>query len=550
MMGELPSDPSWAGPTGPPVPESRKKAGGEMRLAKSSAAESETIFAPAALEFLARLARRFGPRREALLAERTQFSESLRRGAALRAPAESWAIRDSDWRVAPPPPGLETRWVELLGAPEARTIVQGLNSKANVFVADFEDLLSPTWDAIVRGHLNLTRAVQRSLEYSAPNGDRFRIARQPATIMVRPRGWHLVELHALVDGQPIPAPLFDFGVYVFHNARDLLRTGTGPYFYLSKLEHYPEAALWEEVFEFAEGELDLRRGTIRATAAIETVPAVVEMDEILFAMRAHSAGLGFGLPGYAFSFLKQIRNETPRAPPTDWTTLGVGSPFAASSSHQLLAMCRRRGAQAISSTPVYLLGLEHGGPGDPEVGRELAEKVRAAHEGYDGTWAVHPGAVPAVREFFRTRRPSAGGTGPAASATPERSSGPDAVDAATVTFNAVRSAVRASLRYFEARLRGVGTVIVDHRVEDASTVEISRTLLWTWVHGNQPTSTGGTVSAALVREILGEEIDVLLLETAGDAARTETVGRASVLVDQLATDRSFPEYLSLLAVPD
>ena len=547
-MGKVPTNSIRADPPGPP-PANRRVDSGDVRINRPVPREAESLFSREATEFLVRLARGFGPRRKELLAERTRLSEEVRRGAALGAPPEAQAIRESDWTVAAPAPGLETRFVELLGVPEARTLVRGLNSNADVFVADFEDLLSPTWGAVLRGHANLVQAVRRSLEYGTPNGDGFRIKRDPATLMVRPRGWHLVEPHALVDGEPIPAPLFDFGLYAFHNARDLVRTGTGPYLYLPKLEHYAEAALWQEIFEATERDLDLRVGTIRASAVIETLPATVQMDEILFQLRTHSAGLGFGYPGYTFSFLKQFRGESVGSPP-DLSGFGGDAPFAAGTSRRLVLTCRRRKAPAISASHAYLLDLESGGPGHPEVGRELADKVRAAREGYDGTWVVHPGAVPAVREFFSTRRLVGEPPDPSSALPKEPGAGSTVIPGGALAFRTVRAAVRSSLRYLEARLRGVGTVVVDQRVEDASTVEISRTLLWTWVHENHPTEAGGTVSAAIVREILGEEIATLLREAGSDPVRTEAVGRASVLLDQLATDREFPEYLSLVAVPE
>ncbi|HEV8049625.1 MAG TPA: malate synthase A, partial [Thermoplasmata archaeon] len=270
MTGHVPADSPWADPPATPG-AGHPGSSEEARIRRPVAPGSETLFTREATEFLARLARQFRGRREALLAERTRWAEEVRQGVPLEPSPDVQAIRDREWTVPEPAPGLETRSVELLGVPEARTLVRGLNSTADVFVADFEDLLSPTWEGVVRGHSNLVEAVRRSLEYATPDGERFRIARRPATLMVRPRGWHLVELHALVGGEPIPAPLFDFGLYAFHNARDLVRTGTGPYLYLPKLEHQGEAALWREIFEATEGELGLREGTIRASAAIETL---------------------------------------------------------------------------------------------------------------------------------------------------------------------------------------------------------------------------------------------------------------------------------------
>jgi malate synthase len=546
MMGELPSN-SESRSAHVAGTESAASLHG-VRVTGSLSPDAQVVLSEEALEFVSRLARRFALRRDRILGERAAFADQVRRGRPLLPPPETRPIRESEWTVVPPAPGLETRWVEILGAPDTKTIVAGLNSKANVFVADFEDLLSPTWQGAVGGQLNLARAVRRTIEYVGSNGDRYRLARAPATLMVRPRGWHLLETHVTVDDCPIPAALFDFGLYVFHNGRELVRTGTGPYFYLPKLEHYPEAVLWQEVFATTERDLGLSPGTIRATAAIETLAATFEMDEILFALRRHSAGLGFGRPGYEFSFLKQFRYES--APTSSWGSEADGSSvLLLGPTRRLVQTCRRRGAPALSATPIHLLDLESGGPGHPEIGRELADKVRAAREGFDGTWVVHPASVLAVREFFTARRASRPAAElPTSRAEPEGSAW--ATPTGARSLGNVRSAVRASLRYLEARLRGVGSVVVDHRVEDASSVEISRTLLWTWVHLGRATEDGDLVSASIVREILGEETAALLGEAGENVGRGREIGRASRLLERLATDREFPEFLSLVASPD
>lgn len=523
--------------------------GGPVTHAAPPSPDAEFLFSSEAMEFLALLVRQFEPRRRRLMAERRAFSDQLRQGRTLEPPGETRSLRESDWTVPPPPAGLEHRWVEVVGPPDARAIVEGMNSRANAFVADFEDLHSPTWPKTVAGQVNLAWAARRSIEYTNSGGSRFRLARLTATLVVRPRGWHLLETHASVDGEPVSAALFDFGLYAFHNARALVNDGAGVYLCLPKLEHYAEASLWNDVFLHAEHALHLPVGAIRASATIETWPATVEMDEILFSLRAHGAGLGFAGPGCAFSYLKQYRNDAALLP-SDRSAVDRESSFAFRISRRLVRTCHRRGAAAVEESPFHLLDIETGGPRRPEVGRELADKVRAARAGFDGTWVVDPVAVPAVQEFFAGRRNSR-------STESDPGSDPEAIGVCglpfpevPVTMETLRSTVRASLRYLDARLRGVGSVVVDQRVEDLSTVEVSRTLLWTWIRFSRPTNFGGPVSASVVREILGEETMVLLEEAGGDSARGRAIDQATRYLDQLVTDREFCDYLSWVATPE
>lgn len=524
--------------------EGQALTGDRIEVIGGEGPESEPVLTPDALEFIARLARGFGPRRDRLLADRAALAGRSVTGP----PSETHAIRDSSWAVSSPPPGLETRWVEIVGEPRARTIVGGLNSKADVFVADFEDLFSPVWENLLHSQWNLARAVRRTLEYTAPGGDRFRVVSRPATLMVRPRGWHLVEPHVQVDGHPVPASLFDAGLYAFHNAHELVRCGSGPYFYLPKMEHYLEAALWEEVFEMTERALHLRPGTVRATAIVETVAAAWETEEILFALRPHSAGLAFGRMGLTFSQLKGWRDVPPFPDPAAGMA-GADSSFAAACSRSVIETSHRRGTQAMNASPVYLLDLESGGPSRRELAQDLAEKVRDARAGYDGTWVVHPGAVPAVREFFATR-PASPQVPPArarSSGRPQPNGMPLPVP--TGPLHTPRSAIRAALRYLDGRFRGAGTVIVDHAAYDTSSVEVARAWLWLWTHFDTRTRPGEPTREEESLRILGEELAELRVEAVGDARRLEGIERAARLVNRWARDSRLPEFLTVSAAP-
>ncbi|MCI4330374.1 MAG: hypothetical protein L3K19_00805 [Thermoplasmata archaeon] len=516
--------------------------GDRIRLPAGVGLATEPILTPEALEFLATMARRFRPRCARLLWERKVLAD-LREPSGSGPTAEGRAIREADWTVPPAPPGLETRQVEIVGEPAARAIVRGLNSKADVFVADFDDLHAPMWGVTLHGQWNLARAVRRSLEYLAHHGERFRVVSRPATIMVRPRAWHVAEPGLTVDDRPVPAGLFDAGLYLFHNARELVRCGTGPYFYLSKLEHYPEAALWDEVFTFAEGSLGLARGTVRATAVIETVTAASEMDEILFALRPHSAGLAFHQLGLTFSQLKRSARSLGSPEPGDPVFSG-GAEFLGDTARRVVRTSHRRGAPALNASPVHLLDLEIGGPSRPEIASELAEKVRDVRTGFDGCWVGNPAAVPVVRKFFEARSSavalaiSSGVSGDPVAGDYER------VGSLVAPGFTPRTAVRASLRFLEARYRGAGSVVVDHVLQSESNVEVARTRLWLWTHPGSISGSTDPDRAAELRVILGEERAELRQEAATDPSRLLGVDSAARAVDRLTLGAEIVEYLT------
>ncbi|MCI4336243.1 MAG: malate synthase A [Thermoplasmata archaeon] len=495
------------------------------------------------LEFIGRLVDEFGPRRDRLLEDRYYFREEERAGRRLVRLPETAGIRESEWSVPAPPEGLASRTVELLGPADPRSVVTGLNAKANVYVADFEDLHSPTWEGTLQGHRTLARAARGTLEYTAAAGERFRIVRHPATLMVRPRAWHRSEPHVVVDGRPVPAALFDFGTYVFLNARDLVERGRGPYFYLPKLERYLEAALWEEIFRASEVELRLPPGTIRATPVIETLSAANEVEEILFALRSHAAGLAFGRQGYILSFLKQFQ-DNPTFHPPNRAEIGVDTPFVAEGARRVVQAGHRRGTLALSATPLHLLDLESGGPRPPAIARELAEKVREAREGFDGTWLTNPEAVAVVREFFALRRGLTVAPTTPVDPMPSPASEVDGLAAVERMFEGTRTDVRSSLRYYEAWARGAGSVVVDHRVEDASTIEVARTLLWLWTRYRGPPSTSTKSATPSPLAILDEECAAMIRDAAGDTGQIRRIRRAAQRVKDLATKPYLREFLT------
>jgi len=427
-------------------------------------------------------------------------------------------------------------------------IINALNSGARVFMADFEDAHSPTWSGTVLGQANLYDAVRRTIAYVSPEGQRYRLEAHVATLMVRPRGWHLDERHLEVDGRPISASLFDFGLFLHHNAAELRRRGTGPYFYLPKLEHYLEARLWNDVFRSAEEHLDLPVGTIRATALIETLPAAFQMDEILWELREHSVGLNCGRWDYLFSFMKQLEDVRDVVFP-DRSLLAMSTPFMTAYAHLLIQTCHRRGAHAMGGMAAQIPIKD-----DPEANARaialvVADKEREVLAGHDGTWVAHPGLVPVAMEVFDRGMP-----------TPNQVSRPWTgatvlpqdllrVPAGPVTSEGVRTNARAALRYLESWLRGIGCVPIDHLMEDAATAEIARTQLWQWVHHRARLEDGTPVDLGRVREAIGEEFARFLLELPSPIA-SPSLERAAALLDEAISAPALVGFITQCAYPE
>ena len=507
----------------------------------------DEILTPGALEFLADLARRFGPGIERALAQRRERHESLANGERLDFLPETAGIRAASWRVAPMPQDLEKRVVEITGPVERKMIINALNSGADVFMADFEDSNAPTWDNVVQGQRHLRAAVRRTLTHDDPGtGKAYRLNARLATLMVRPRGLHLMERHLVVDDRPIPAALFDFGLFFFHNAAELVRRGSGPYFYLPKMESHLEARLWNQIFTRAQEALGLPRGTIRAACLIETLPAAFEMDEILYELREHSTGLNCGRWDYIFSFMKS-RREDPAALLPDRSQVTMEPPCMRAYPTLAVRTCHARGAHAIGGMAAQIPIRDDPAASAAALARVRADKLREVGDGHDGTWVAHPGLVAVAREVFESRM-----------------TGPHQLDRlredvhvtrddlletprGTRTEEGLRLNIRVGVQYLEAWLRGAGCVPLDHLMEDAATAEISRAQVWQWIRHKARLADGRTIDLALCRKLLTEELDKLKATVGESAYAKGRFGDAASIFLSLIEAPRFPEWLTIPA---
>jgi malate synthase len=534
-QGEVPGDRATVAP------------GSGLEVVGPSGPRFEEVLTPEALGFVAELVERFDPIRRKLLGQRGSVRATFRAGGRPDFLEDTRSVRRQDWQVPPSPGDLTDRRVEITGPVDRKMIINALNSGAQVFMADFEDSHSPTWAGTIAGQVNLIDAVRRSIEYRTAEGKQYRLIDNTATLMVRPRGWHLAESHVRKRDQPISASLFDFALFLFHNAAELRRRGTGPYFYLPKLEHHLEARLWNDVFQYSEERLGLSPGSIRATVLIETLPAVFQMDEILWELREHSVGLNCGRWDYLFSFIKQVRDDPHWLFP-DRALLTMDTPFLTAYSHLLIETCHRRGAHAMGGMAAQIPIKGDPARNAEAIARVVADKEREVRAGHDGTWVAHPGLVPVAREVF-----DRGMTGSHQIARPARTEpiGPKQlldVPRGAITSDGVRKNTRVALRYLEAWLRGIGCVPIDYLMEDAATVEIARTQLWQWVHHRAPLAGGGTVDAPLVAHFL--ETEAALLRDEPDASGgAASVERAAKLLERVVLARTFEEFITECAYP-
>ncbi|MFF1598709.1 malate synthase A [Streptomyces mirabilis] len=454
-----------------------------VRVLAAPGDRHDEILTPAALDFVGRLADAFVGRRQELLKERRRQAIRLAAGAPLDFPLATAAVRaDLSWRVAAPAPGLTDRRVEITGPPDRRVTVNALNSGAQVWMADFEDATSPTWDNVIGGQLNLLDAIERRIDFTTGEGKEYRLGERLATIMVRPRGWHLTEEHLAFDGRPVPASLVDFGLYFFHCAQRQIDAGYGPYFYLPKLENRYEARLWHDVFVLAQELLGIPRGTVRATVLIETITAAFEMEEILYELREHSAGLNAGRWDYLFSLIKTFGHRTDFLLP-DRARVTMTAPFMRAYTELLVRTCHRRGAHALGGMAAHVPGRDRAAH-EAALAKVRLDKEREAEDGFDGSWVAHPGLVPVCREVFdgvlgdrphqieRTRDDAEVTATDLLSV--RRASGPP-------TPEGLRTNIAVALRYFDAWLRGQGTVALYGLMEDAATAEIARVQIWQWL---------------------------------------------------------------------
>src|SRR5689334_9899971 len=458
-----------------------------VRLKGAVEGRASEVLTPQALGFLARLQREFGARRQDLLKLRDERQARLDAGEMPQFLVTTSSVRDSEWKVASAPQDLEDRRGEITGPTDRKMLINALNSGARVFMADFEDANSPTWSNLVEGQVNLIDAIERRIDFTSPEGKQYRLNEKVATLLVRPRGWHLDERHVLVDGKPMSGSLFDFGLYFFHNARRLLSKASGPYFYLPKLESHLEARLWNDVFNVAQDELGLPRGTIRATVLIETILAAFEMEEILYELRDHSSGLNAGRWDYIFSVIKKFRDRPDFVLP-DRAQVTMTVPFMRAYTELLVKTCHRRGAHAMGGMAAFIPSRR-----DPDVNRIALAKVkedkdREANDGFDGTWVAHPDLVPTAMEAFDRvlgDRPNQVGRKRDDVEVTEGQLRDFEIPGGEITDDGLRVNVSVGVRYVDAWLHGVGAAAIDNLMEDAATAEISRAQVWSWVQSGR-----------------------------------------------------------------
>ncbi|GHH79351.1 malate synthase [Streptomyces sulfonofaciens] len=507
-----------------------------------------------ALAFLGELHRRFTPRRDELLARRAERRAEIARTSTLDFLPETAAVRaDDSWRVAPAPAALDDRRVEITGPTDRKMTINALNSGAKVWLADFEDASAPTWENVILGQLNLIDAYERRIDFTdAASGKSYALkdADQLATVVTRPRGWHLDEHHLQVDGRPVPGALVDFGLYFFHNARRLLDLGKGPYFYLPKTESYLEARLWNDIFVFAQDRLGIEQGTVRATVLIETITAAYEMEEILYELRDHASGLNAGRWDYLFSIVKNFRDGGARFVLPDRNAVTMTAPFMRAYTELLVRTCHKRGAHAIGGMAAFIPSRR-----DPEVNEVAFEKVRAdkdreAADGFDGSWVAHPDLVPIAMASFdavlgdapnqkhRLREDVSVAAGDLIAV--------DSLDARP-TYEGLVNAVQVGIRYIEAWLRGSGAVAIFNLMEDAATAEISRSQIWQWINAGVVFENGETATPELARKVAAEDLAAIRAQTGEDVFAAGRWQEAHDLLLKVSLDEDYAEFLTLPA---
>jgi malate synthase len=509
-------------------------------LGEQSLAVSE-VLTPQALAFVAGLHRQFNDRRKQLLAKRAERQAALDQGEMPGFLAETAEIRDGEWQVGPAPADLNDRRVEITGPVERKMMINALNSGAKVFMADFEDALSPTWQNVIEGQINCSDAIRRTVEFQNPDGRVYRLNESTATLVIRPRGWHLVEKHVTVDGEPISASLFDFGLYIYRNGEELLARGSGPYFYLPKLESHLEARLWNDVFTYAQKEVGIPHGTIRATVLIETILAALEMEEILYELRDHAAGLNAGRWDYIFSVVKKFRNRADMTLP-DRGQVTMAVPFMRAYTELLVRTCHKRGAHAIGGMAAFIPNRRDPVVTENALAKVREDKERESRDGCDGTWVAHPDLVEVATGIFD-------------SVLGDKPNQKDklredvhvrseeiltiGVPGGTISEDGVRLNISVALQYINAWLNGNGAAAINNLMEDAATAEISRSQLWQWIRNDAKLQDGRSITQDLYRQLREEELAKL------GGSGTSRYEESAELLDQLVLSSEFIEFLTL-----
>src|SRR5436309_8215502 len=507
----------------------------------------DEILSPDALSFIAKLHRAFESRRHECLQRRQDRQQAFDCGESLDFLTETKHIREGDWSCAPIPRDLQDRRVEITGPSERDMVITALKSGAKVFMADIEDANAPTWVNMMEGQINLRDDIRRTITFTNPEGKEYRLNERTAVLFVRPRGWHLVEKDLLVDGEPVAGAFFDFGLFFFHNAKELIARGSGPYFYLPKMESYLEARIWNDAFKLAQDEVGIQQGTVRATVLIETIPAAFEMDEILYELREHSAGLNCGRWDYIFSAIKKFRNIPSFILP-DRAQVTMTTHFMRSYSLLAIKTCHRRNVHAIGGMAAQIPIKNDPKANEEAMARVQADKLREATDGHDGTWVAHPGLVAvAMEEFDKVMK------------------GPNQIDKkredvhvtaedllavpdGTITEAGLRTNISVSLQYMESWFRGNGCVPINNLMEDAATVEISRSQIWQWIHHPKGIlDDGRKVTIELFRDLSRDELEKIKAAIGEQEFPTRKFQTASEILDEIITDDQFVEFLTLPA---
>ncbi|WP_406391009.1 malate synthase A [Streptomyces sp. NBC_00887] len=514
----------------------------------------DEVLTDAALAFVAELHRQFTPRRDELLARRGERRAEIARTSTLDFLPETEAIRvDDTWKVAPAPAALDDRRVEITGPTDRKMTINALNSGAKVWLADFEDASAPTWENVITGQLNLIDAYTRNIDFTDPKSGKsyaLKPAGELATVVTRPRGWHLNERHLQLDGTPVPGALVDFGLYFFHNAQRLIDLGKGPYFYLPKTESHLEARLWNDIFVFAQDYVGIPQGTVRATVLIETITAAYEMEEILYELRDHASGLNAGRWDYLFSIVKNFRDGGSKFVLPDRNLVTMTAPFMRAYTELLVRTCHKRGAHAIGGMAAFIPSRR-----DAEVNKVAFEKVKAdkdreANDGFDGSWVAHPDLVPIAMASFdavlgekpnqkdRLREDVSVAAGDLIAI--------DTLDAKP-TYDGLHNAVAVGIRYIEAWLRGMGAVAIFNLMEDAATAEISRSQIWQWINADVVFENGEHATADLARKVAAEELAAIRAEVGDEAFAAGKWQQAHDLLLQVSLDQDYADFLTLPA---
>jgi malate synthase len=504
------------------------------------------ILTPQALAFVAKLARKFEPRRRELMAARTRRQVEFDAGRLPDFLPQTKHIRDSEWTVAPVPRDLLDRRTEITGPTDRKMVINALNCGANVFMADFEDSNTPTWENMIEGQVNLRDAVRRTIDYTSPEGKRYELNEQTAVLMVRPRGWHLLEQHVFIDGEPVAAAIFDFALFFYHNAKALLARNTGPYFYLPKLESHLEARLWNDLFVTAQREIGIPQGTIKATVLVETVLAAFEMDEILYELREHSAGLNIGRWDYIFSCIKKFRSHREFCL-ADRAQVTMTSPFLRAYALLLVRTCHRRNAHAMGGMAAQIPIKNDAAANAAAIEKVRADKIREATDGCDGTWVAHPGLVAVAKAVFDQYMP-----GPNQLHKKRNDVTVTAADLLNfqpekpITEAGLRNNISVGIQYIGAWLAGNGCVPVFNLMEDAATAEISRSQIWQWIRSPKGIlEDGRKVTKELVRKLLPEELARVRSLLGADGWAAGRYDDAARLFDRLITSDEYVEFLTL-----